>query len=300
MVSLIGNAIAANLVWSGALAVAVALAGRARLVRQRPALIHVLWLFVLIKLVTPPLIPVGILPVATIAPTTQPHDALASHKISLREPSGASQISGGAVDRVADSSKFSSTRSASENSTLWWDWRICLMAFSLSVTGVVVVRGIRQMIPVSQILRRAGQSDHRMDSIARKVAAQLGVESPRISVVDIRLTPLLWVQRNRPLVVLPRILVEKLSDDRLQCIIGHELRAFPPPRSLGQRFQLLDCGALLVVSGGLVGTPTDARIKISAATQWQSAFGQPPGGRMPKLCWRRSIFFRPKIVDCRR
>ena len=49
-----------NAGWSVALALAVA-AG-ARLWRRRPAVAHALWLLVLLKLVTPPLVPVRVLP----------------------------------------------------------------------------------------------------------------------------------------------------------------------------------------------------------------------------------------------
>ena len=51
-----------NIVLAAALAIAVAVAGRLRAVRNRPGLRHALWLLVLLKLITPPLIPLPVLP----------------------------------------------------------------------------------------------------------------------------------------------------------------------------------------------------------------------------------------------
>lgn len=46
-----------NVVVAAVLAAAVALAGRLSFIRNRPAVLHLLWLLVLVKLVTPPLLP---------------------------------------------------------------------------------------------------------------------------------------------------------------------------------------------------------------------------------------------------
>ena len=51
-----------NVVLATALAGVVALASCLKAVRHRPELRHTLWLLVLLKLITPPLIPVPVLP----------------------------------------------------------------------------------------------------------------------------------------------------------------------------------------------------------------------------------------------
>src|SRR5258706_7176767 len=51
-----------NLLVAGLLGFAVWLLCRTAMLRQRPALCHALWLLVLLKLVTPPLVPVPVLP----------------------------------------------------------------------------------------------------------------------------------------------------------------------------------------------------------------------------------------------
>ncbi len=49
---------------------------------------------------------------------------------------------------------------------------------------------------------------------------------PEVSVVSASISPLLWVRRSGPLIVMPRQLVDEFSDQQICCVISHEIAHF--------------------------------------------------------------------------
>ena len=98
-----------------------------------------------------------------------------------------------------------------------------LIAVSLFGTGVIVAVQAVHAVKLMRWLRRAGSENALLAESCEDVASSLNVSgSVRSCVVDARTTPLLWGW-HRPMVVVPRQLIEELSPVQLRGIIAHEL-----------------------------------------------------------------------------
>ena len=67
---------------------------------------------------------------------------------------------------------------------------------------------------------QSGRAVELLDETARKLGLR---RVPRLVVADAPITPMLWADRGRPVIVLPQQLVGLVDDDRLRWILGHEL-----------------------------------------------------------------------------
>ena len=101
-----------------------------------------------------------------------------------------------------------------------------LLAVSLIGTCVLLtVHGVHAA-KLYRWLRRAGTENSLLAESCADVASSLKVRGVvRSCVVDARTTPLLWGWR-RPLVVVPRQLIDDLSPQQLRSIVAHELAHF--------------------------------------------------------------------------
>ncbi|MCG8652791.1 MAG: M56 family metallopeptidase [Pirellulales bacterium] len=229
--SLLVNLIAWNVLIATALALLVWLAGRARPLRERPALRHCLWLAVLCKLVIPPLIPLPLLPHRTGGP-----DSVASHWLN---PQGANPLvpftrSAGRLTDAPSNLQRSSIEpaqiiAASQEpdpaaGPLAWGALQCLVWISLFVTIVILVRTGVSIGKLNGLLRRADRGQAWLDRLVQREARRLGiVRCPQVCVVRARLTPHLWCFRPGPLIVLPAQLVDRFDQSQIICVLRHEL-----------------------------------------------------------------------------
>ena len=237
------------------LAVIAALAGRQRTVS--PTVRHALWLVVLIKLMTPPLIswpwavpwrglewPVArsesvTIPTAVVleAPRIQPEPAEpASLKLAFEEPGPrqsqldiAAVVSGEVMVDAAPEEAAVKDPVAPQRSWSWW-LALCdltvlprwIMAVWLAVS---VVLGVGQSIRIIRFRRRLREAVPAPDNLvdeAEQIGRWLGVPVPELLVVPDLGTPLLWCL-GRPQLVLPGKLVKTLPLDRWRGILTHEL-----------------------------------------------------------------------------
>ncbi len=198
----------ASLVW---------LAGLLPAIRRRPALRYGLWMIVLVKLVTPPLVELRLVPhwrtaahVETLpsAPAV-PIDVAVESTVSLSLPVEAALLLPPEV---------TATPTPSINWTLW------LLTSSFAGTLVVLAISLRQIGRLRRVLRHSESDDPRVMRIVQQAAEAMGMtRSPRVSLVNAAVSPLLWVGRSGPLIVLPRGLVDELTDEQLACVISHEM-----------------------------------------------------------------------------
>ena len=245
---MLGWFVETTLVASGLAAVAV-LGGRIRSIG--PTARHVLWLVVLVKLMTPPLIS---WPWATDwasiywPPTAQAvpiEDADDSHSVkSSSSPIAemiiltALNVSGTAfplptdpTDRIqAVTEHFDSDTATSPHDAMESDPRpVVKDRLSLGLTFgwlfLTVIVGIGQAARILRFrgrLRPAGPApDHLVDETDR-IARSLGVRAPELLVVTDLGTPMLWCL-GRPKLLLPAQLVETLDLGRWRGILTHEL-----------------------------------------------------------------------------
>ena len=216
------SAIAFTLLWNVGLATVLAillgLLSRSKLLRHQPGLTHALWLLVLVKLITPPLIPLPVLPNLQAenpdkGSQLKPFDAnIVGYEPSLIEPE---KIEGGLA---------ASSRSATNASSWSIPWLAILIGVSGCGTLILITSSVMQLMRVSRILRRAASGDVRLSGLAQTAACRMGMRGiPVVCAVDAAITPLLWVRPTGPVIVMPTSLAERLSDEQITCIFCHEL-----------------------------------------------------------------------------
>jgi beta-lactamase regulating signal transducer with metallopeptidase domain len=222
---------------------AIVISGVTRFARQ-PALVHALWLLVLIKLVTPPLV--------TIPwhwPSRSPEIAevsIAAWPIAMETDDPATSSAGepampigigseASLDRpstigmvgLADSTHptgspiaAGATTTASARDINWvavvsWLWFVG-SAVWLCVAIVRLIRfhrALRNTLPASEEIRQW----------AEQAAAKLNVTRPfGVRVTEGRIAPLVWPV-GRPTILLSRPLVEQLAPEEIRTLLAHEL-----------------------------------------------------------------------------
>jgi beta-lactamase regulating signal transducer with metallopeptidase domain len=165
-----------------------------RLPRVSPALEHVLWLLVLVRLVLPPF----------SSPAAPP-------------PGGASSpaIVSSAPPTLGDELVAGTTRLLGPNWSSWGS-QVLLGAF-LAVLLFVVVRELLRARAVERCVDRAARAGAELEDHVRHVAGRLGLDSPRLRVSSEASGPFLWSLR-RPVLVLPAA-----DDLPAPTVLAHEL-----------------------------------------------------------------------------
>jgi beta-lactamase regulating signal transducer with metallopeptidase domain len=205
-----------SVVLNGAVASGLALViwglGAIPTIHRRPGLRHALWIVVLLKLVTPPIFNLSILP-AWFAIDSEPF----SHSPAI--PLG--NLSGLLTAPTA-LDELSSREATSYALTI--DWLVAVAAVGGMGTLTVLAYAMRQVWQLRRALRRSESDDKRLNEIARRAAEHMGLPVlPSVSVVAANVSPLLWVRWSGPLIVVPRRFANQLSDDQLSCILSHEI-----------------------------------------------------------------------------
>ncbi len=234
-----------NIVFAAVVAVLVGLAGRTHYLCERPALRHCLWLLVLGKLVTPPLVPLPVLApnsksaVADLVKTDTSERSVrtaAIHESGSRPVafnSGALGASGAKVtqeDVATQSGNWSDVRDSNIQFAGLMrriDWFVVLCSISLAVTIALIVCVFVQLRRLSRLLHRGHWESAKVNAIARREAQVMGIrQTPSVCVVNSVITPILWVKQARPVVVLPKSLLQQLTDEQIACVVSHELAHF--------------------------------------------------------------------------
>ena len=182
-----------------ALAILVLVAGR---VWKRPELLHVLWLVVLVKLVTPGVIQINALPdVRETAPAPLAIQTTGIHPLAELPAAAPSGL------EARDPVRWS------EASLAVW---IGGSALFLTLVGFQCMRFARAMRAASPVGREIGQR------IAR-LAGRIGVAAPTALVIEATVSPMVWSGLCRSTLVLPSNLLDRLTADETDTLIAHEL-----------------------------------------------------------------------------
>jgi len=177
------------------LAVAILLLGR---YLRSPAVLHLLWVVVLVKLFVPPVLELALLP------------APSAVEISVE---GVVAGVAGAPAQVIPAGPGVWTAVAWSLVALW-------VIGSLAVLAVTLVR-LRRF---RQVLSQADPVDQALAERIDTLAAAVGCSRrPQALVTDAPMSPLVWSTIGRPRLVLPRQLMAKLSGGQLDTILAHEL-----------------------------------------------------------------------------
>ncbi len=235
------------------LAVAALAAGRGF---RRPALAHVLWMLVLVKLLTPPLVdvPVGwsidvgpwmtqqsparvtspanlsqsaaTAPIATVihraadgTPLVRPSASCQGFEtVTCEVPAEAQIASAPPIDRKAAAAPWLTLP------TLNVDW-LSVIGF-VWLTGSIVTAGLmlRRGWLFHKFLRLAARRDQRIASRVQHLAYSVGmVRAPAVIVVDGVVSPMLWGLGRQVQLVFPARLAERLGAAEIDSLLLHEL-----------------------------------------------------------------------------
>lgn len=194
--------IASNALIAAALAVPAALATRARV---NPAVVHVLWLLVLVKLFTPPVLPVRVpwphVAVSSAAPAPLPTGT------PLVESSSSAAPSPPWRERLSD-----------------LPWQRVLLAMWGVGSVLMAARYAARILLVRRFLRQAAPAPDFLREIARRQSGLLGLPAvPDVVTLPCSVSPAVWSLGGRPRIVFPADLVRGMEHDRLETLMAHEL-----------------------------------------------------------------------------
>jgi bla regulator protein BlaR1 len=217
-----------------ATALALGVAAVARWLRHRPAAAHAMWLIVLLKLVTPPLVKVPVkFPNQTcLGSALAPTDAgvLFSARVPMRPgtgdvPSGTageSHTQADVTEMVARLERIRGARLWPSTSASWFLLAVLVVWFAGTV--VWTVYAAVRIVQFSRLLRAARPCARKVAAMGTRAAQRLGLrKAPAIVIVDARVSPLVWPAGRRTRIVLPGDLVSKCNNEQLRLLLAHEL-----------------------------------------------------------------------------
>jgi beta-lactamase regulating signal transducer with metallopeptidase domain len=227
---------ASNAVAATVLAVAAIAVGA---VYRRPALVHGLWLLVLLKLVTPPLV---FIPVAWPTIAEAPAEIAVVGEETMIESSGGSRFARPTLqEQAAPVADLSAREDASldvedpptieepsipslvvsPESPLWPQILRIVWGFGALAWFALVMERLHNF---RRLLRFARPAPAALQERTRRLAQSLGLKyCPRVRLLPGRISPMLWAIGGPPRLLVPVGLLGVLSDEQLDTLLAHEL-----------------------------------------------------------------------------
>jgi uncharacterized protein (TIGR03067 family) len=201
---------------------------------KNPPAAHLMWLLVLVKLVTPPLLPVDLekwswRPGANVSRSVVV-PPIAAPIPSAPELTADDVSSHSAADAVPASSAGHNAQSALPTQpriTLMGTWhaiRPLLMWIWLGGAALLSVLAVLRIVRFQRMLAGTLPASQRIRTVADQLASRMGLRrSPDIRVVDSAVAPLVWCVGGRATVVLPLRLLSALDEQQAAMVLAHEL-----------------------------------------------------------------------------
>ncbi|HMF12423.1 MAG TPA: M56 family metallopeptidase, partial [Gemmataceae bacterium] len=193
---------------------------------RRPALAHGLWLLVLLKLVTPPLVPIYLPPLYT-EPTSNESRAstdgsqaqAALGTLSLEEFAAALAILENNQADVPATAEALTPATAS--APAWWE---SLVPVWLGGAGVWLACTCWSVIRFQRQLRSARLAPAAIQNETRQLAARLGLaKPPQVWLVPGTVSPMIWSMGAAPRLLFPTGLLDRLDGEQRAALLLHEL-----------------------------------------------------------------------------
>jgi beta-lactamase regulating signal transducer with metallopeptidase domain len=245
-----------------AMVLALAVAGVARWC-GRPVLVHALWLLVLLKLVTPPLVIIPIAWPADAAPKTTAADApvirtevpearqggLASTQpvdlVDLDPPTfpPLEEKPSGALQSGIEFPPIGEEPSSTPDSIARFSWTTIVASLWIAGSlGWWLIAGFR-VCRFLAYLRHASPAPEALQERVRKLAGRLGLARvPLVRMISGRATPMLWALGRSPSLIMPAVLWERLSESQRDTLLVHELAHLRRGDHWVRRFELVVLG----------------------------------------------------------
>jgi beta-lactamase regulating signal transducer with metallopeptidase domain len=196
--------------------------GVCRIYRRRPAVQHVLWVVVLVKFITPPLVswPWTVQQMQGLAGPTRsfaPASARTRTKRVEGLPTSGKEAS---LETVADAPArgvVARERPEIANIVLW-----LAMVGWLVGAAVCLILQIRRIARHASLVRQGTTASEQLREVVRKSAQRLNLRPPRVVVVRGLLSPFMWFVGHLRL-VWPEAMSGRAAIARARSIIAHEL-----------------------------------------------------------------------------
>jgi beta-lactamase regulating signal transducer with metallopeptidase domain len=206
---------------------AVFAAGLCRLYR-RPALAHGLWLVVLLKLVTPPLVEVPLPWFDSREPARPTEESTGPVFVVMPEfladaggVAAGPQPEHGAIEALVPVEK-ARDRAPGDSHLAFWCWLV--LVIWVGGSGCTLVRIVWSVVLFRRVLRFAHKAEASVQALARGMANKLGLaRHPDVWLVPANISPMLWALGVRPRLLFPAALLERLDREQLRSIFLHEL-----------------------------------------------------------------------------
>jgi beta-lactamase regulating signal transducer with metallopeptidase domain len=186
---------------------------------RSPAVRHAAWVLVLLKLVTPPLVPIG-LPVLPASWGQPPAESTPSPGCLLTSPTPSS-------DACTHEGRGAQAAAG------WWQWcrTVSLEQWALAVwaagaAGWFVWQG-RRILRFQHRVRRAKDAGPEVAASVQRIARALGIaRPPAVKAATGIGSPMLWGWSGSTVILFPRRLLERLSPPARDTLLAHELAHF--------------------------------------------------------------------------
>lgn len=219
---------------------------------RKPALSHALWLLVLVKLITPPLISIPVFPEPD-AQARVDQDSSVAPQVQTTEPdiqgsdSGPSEEKADTQARDTDAPSLARRAqtpmpdfavpvevSKQEPASLpvapvevaagfSWSWLTILQwSWILGSAGLALLALVR-IGRFQNLLRHARPAPDEVVREARQLARRMHVRCPGVILMEGVVTPMVWVMGWQSRLLLPAGLLERLSTEQRQALLAHEL-----------------------------------------------------------------------------
>jgi beta-lactamase regulating signal transducer with metallopeptidase domain len=222
-----------------ALLMALPVAGFARLCR-RPALAHGLWLIVLLRFLTPPLVAVSLPWFFFPGPPTVGSVSPARLLAPAHSPGSAGVLQDGprtASDRVRDGRSLAPPEPGTGEALRQTDRTRATPAFpswefvatTVWLTGSLLWLFIAclRVFRFRRLLRYAVPATAAQQEQARRLAERLGLaRCPGLWLVPAAVSPMLWALGRTPRLLVPAALWERLTEEQRGTLLAHELAHF--------------------------------------------------------------------------
>lgn len=216
-----------NAVMAGLLAVLAAALCR---VYRRPAFAHGLWLVVLLKLLTPPLVLVPLpwfgardaQPPMELSLLLEPAPQRAESILPSEAATALLQVKEINLSALDVQCTPDSSQAMSRLHTGYWHGPILVVW--LTGSAVALLWFIRSMRQFKKVLRLAGKAGGDLQDQVKELAGRLKLRRhPEVWLLPGTFSPMLWTLDRRPRLLLPAELLERLDREQLQTILLHEL-----------------------------------------------------------------------------
>tara|TARA_R110002096_G_scaffold5453_3_gene25482 strand:- start:1414 stop:4062 length:2649 start_codon:yes stop_codon:yes gene_type:complete len=169
---------------------------------RRPVIAHLLWLLVLVKLVTPPLFSLAVLP----APAAQPAPVITTMAVAHTEVTPAMPLPEAAAATSIDATTM-------------------LLALWLLGSVIVLCWSTFRIVRFHRLLTQASRpANQDLVYRAKQLAQSLGLKkTPSINITSARVSPMVWWVGGKVRIFIPEAMPAELGANKMRWILAHEL-----------------------------------------------------------------------------